>query len=48
MKVITKPTSLQPTAAHNPSPITRQQNFRLVQIETNCRQHFNPLSDNKF
>ena len=21
-------------------PITRQQNFRLVQIETNCRQHF--------
>ena len=21
-------------------PTTRQQNFRLVQIETNCRQHF--------
>ena len=21
-------------------PITRRQNFRLVQIETNCRQHF--------
>ena len=21
-------------------PITRQQNFRLVQIETNCRRHF--------
>ena len=21
-------------------PITRRQNFKLVQIETNCRQHF--------
>ena len=24
-------------------PITRRQNFRLVQIETNCRQHFKVL-----
>ena len=23
-----------------PKPITRQQTFRLVQIETNCRRHF--------
>ena len=22
------------------NPITRRQNFRLVQIETHCRQHF--------
>ena len=23
-----------------PKAITRRQNFRVVQIETNCRQHF--------
>ena len=28
-------------------PITRQQHFRLVQTETNCRQHFDPLPDDK-
>ena len=32
----------RPPVSSNPvlKPITRRQNFRLVQTETNCRRHF--------
>ena len=32
----------------NFKPLPDDKKFRLVQIETNCRRHFNPFPNDKF
>ena len=36
-----KPTKAKYVLCSGVNPFTRQQNFRMVQLERNCRQYFN-------